>query len=197
QHYYSNVESLILINRLLNNNDQSSQIIDDLCHRIDLTKIKSLKFDNFDDLQSISIINIINFIPNLLELKIIFKLYLQHQNLISNISTIQTLIVYFDSDDLTEDILTNCFSLLSINIKNLKCITNNQYQILNLLEILYQFKFLNIKTMLLKINNRTEIEIFTNEFIQFIEEFMMKMSLNDKYDFMYKINDKKQLVIWF
>ncbi|CAF3084187.1 unnamed protein product, partial [Rotaria sp. Silwood2] len=66
QRYYSNVESLILINRLSNDIDRSSKIIDDLCHTIDLTKIKSLKFDNFDHIQSSSIINIMNFIPNLL-----------------------------------------------------------------------------------------------------------------------------------
>ncbi|CAF1080973.1 unnamed protein product [Rotaria sordida] len=56
QRYYSNVESLILINHLSNNNDRSSQIIDDLCHTIDLTKIKSLKFDKFDYLQSTSLL---------------------------------------------------------------------------------------------------------------------------------------------
>ncbi|CAF1080060.1 unnamed protein product [Rotaria sordida] len=56
QCYYSNVESLILINHLSNNNDRSSQIIDDLCHTIDLTKIKSLKFDKFDYLQSTSLL---------------------------------------------------------------------------------------------------------------------------------------------
>ena len=99
QRYYSNVESLILINHLSNNNDRSSQIIDDLCHTIDLTKIKSLKFDNFDHLQSTSIINIMNFIPNLLELKIIFKIYLQHQYLISKISTISILIFVSTSNN--------------------------------------------------------------------------------------------------
>ncbi|CAF2975640.1 unnamed protein product [Rotaria sp. Silwood2] len=197
QRYYSNVESLILINRLSNDIDRSSKIIDDLCHTIDLTKIKSLKFDNFDHIQSSSIINIMNFIPNLLELKINFKIYLQHQNLISRISTIQTLILYFYLNLVTEDILTNCFSLLSKNIKNLKCITNDQNEILTLLKILYQFKFLNIEKLLLKINNTTSTQTFTNKFIQSIDRFMMKMFLDDKYDFMYKMNDNKQLVLLF
>ena len=40
-------------------------------------------------------------------------------------------------------------------------------------------------------------EPFTNEFIQSIDQFMTKMSLDDKYDFIYKINENKQLVIWF
>ncbi|CAF4617675.1 unnamed protein product [Rotaria sp. Silwood1] len=197
QRYYSNVESLILINRLSNDIDQSSKIIDDLCHTIDLTKIKSLKFDDFDHLQSPAIINIMNFIPNLLELKINFKIYLQHQDLISRISTIQTLILYLYLNLVTEDILTNCFSLLSKNIKNLTCITNGQTEILTLLKILYQFKFLNIEKLLLKINTTTFTHTFTNEFIQSIDRFMTKMFLDDKYDFMYKINDKKQLVLLF
>ena len=80
--------------------------------------------------------------PNLLELIITFEIYLQHQYVISRISTIQTLILHFHSDHVSENIL-DCFSLLSPNIKNLKCITNNQNEILNLLKILYQLKFLN------------------------------------------------------
>ena len=197
QRYYPNAESLILFNQLSNNTDRSSPIIDDLCHTINLAKIKSLKFDNFDHSQSKSIINIINSIPNLLELKIIFNMYFEHQNLISKVASIQTLILYFASDHVTDDILTNCFSVLSTNIKNLKCVTNDQNQILNLLEILYRFKFLNLEKLLLKINDRATDETFTNDFIQFINQFTMKMSLHDKYDFMYKINDNKQLVIWF
>ena len=44
QRYYSNVESLILIKHFLTKkHDQSSQMIDDLCHIIDLIKIKFIK----------------------------------------------------------------------------------------------------------------------------------------------------------
>ncbi|CAF3747215.1 unnamed protein product [Adineta steineri] len=133
QRYYSNAESLILINRFSDHsNERSLQMINDLSHTIDLTRIKSLKLTDFDSLQPSFLIPFMNYFHNLFELKLPCNIYLQHQSLISTISTIHTLVLYYDSNDITKDELWTA----TINVHSFRKPENRQSNIDELVSIL-------------------------------------------------------------